>query len=256
MQNQAEVNFSKWHFNSQFSKVNFQKSTVKSPIQRSNVKGQKWNNDQSPIFQSPIGKDRFQTSNFKSSFQSQIFKAKFSKSNFQSSVQISIFKVDPSKRASNFQGQRQVIRAWFSKSTLFEKSNNSNSNTWKWNISKSNFDRQTFPSQVLQVNVFQFQHVQVNSHPSQLSQVNFVPFVLVVFPSWHVRLIPANQTLVLVRSRADKEEKVWFETGLQFAFFLSCLSQPRKLGTSASEELAFNPLGRPEDSRFRRGWGS
>ena len=191
MQNQAEVNFSKWHFNSQFSKVNFQKSTVKSPIQRSNVKGQKWN------YQSPISKDKFQTSNFKSSFQRQIFKAKLSKSNCHSNFQSQISKVNS--------------RLSVSKSTTLWKSNNSNSNARKWNVSKSNFDRQAH---------FKSQH----------------------FPS---------QVKYSFRFDREQTKKKKFDSkiGLQFAFFLSRPSQPRKLSTSASEELAFNQLWRPEDSR-------
>ena len=126
MQNQAEVNFSKGHFNSQFWRVTFQKSTfVKSPIQRSNVKGQKWN------YQSPISKDKFQTSNFQSeTFQIQ-FSFKFSK--------------------SNFEGQLEVIRACFSKSTTLWKSNNSNSNARKWNVSKSDFDRHISKANIFRV---------------------------------------------------------------------------------------------------------
>ena len=227
MQNQAKVNFWKWHLNnSPFSKVNFPKSTVKSPIQRSNVTGRKWNNnDQSPIFQSPIWKDKFQTSNFKSSFQSPIFESEIFQIQFSVKRWNSNFQSQPVENSlqfskSNFQGQRQVIGAWFSKSTLFEKSNNSNSNTWKWNISKSNFDRP-----ISKANIFQVKS-SISTRPSEVVSSKstwFVSFLL--FSHLDGKRQSGQRRKSLIRNR------------------------PRKLSTSASEELAFNQLWRPEDSR-------
>ena len=133
MQNQAEVNFSKWHFNnSQFSKVDL--------CQKSNSK-----------VKSEITKVQFlPKSNFKRQISNVKFQVEFPTSNFQRSetfqIQLS-FKFSK----SNFEGQLEVIRACFSKSTTLWKSNNSNSNAWKWNVSKSNFDRHISKANIFRV---------------------------------------------------------------------------------------------------------
>ena len=130
MQNQAEVNFSKWHFNnSQFSKVDL--------CQKSNSK-----------VKSEITKVEFlPKSNFKRQISNVKFQVEFPTSNFQRSetfqIQLS-FKFSK----SNFEGQLEVIRACFSKSTTLWKSNNSNSNAWKVQFWQAHFKSQHFPSQV------------------------------------------------------------------------------------------------------------
>ena len=145
--------------------------------------------------QSPISKDKFQTSNFKSSFQRQIFKeAKLSKSNCHSNFQSQISKVNSRLSERAFQ-------------------------------SPPLFESQTIQIQTLESETFQ-------------SPILTGTFQKPTFSE-------SSQILVSVRSRADKEEKVWFKN----RFAVCVFSQPRKLSTSASEELAFNQLWRPEDSR-------
>ena len=129
--NQAEVNFSKWHFNnSQFSKVNLcQKSNWKVKVK--------------------LPKSNFRKCNFKRQISNVKFQVEFPTSNFQREPFQIQFSFQLSK--SNFEGQLEVIRACFSKSTTLWKSNNSNSNAWKWNVSKSDFDRHISKGNIFRV---------------------------------------------------------------------------------------------------------
>ena len=154
MQNQAEVNFPKWHLSSHFSKVNFQKSTsVKSPIGRSNVKGEK-RNYQSPI----LAKVQFQKTNVKRQISSRVsdvkfFKEKFSKSNSHSSFQIQIFKAPISK--VNWRSSERAFQ-----SPLFESQTipiqTLESETFQSPILTGTFEKPTFSKSSLPSELFNF----------------------------------------------------------------------------------------------------
>ena len=188
MQNQAEVNFSKWHFNnSQFSKVDLcQKSNSKVKSEITKVEFLPKSN-----FKRQISNVKFQVEFPTSNFQSETFQIqlsfKFSKSNFEGRLEVISFKVHHSLKVKQFKFKRLKVKRF------------------KVGFWQAHFKSQHFPSQV-------------------------------------------NYSFRFDREQT-KKKKFDSKIGLQFAFFLSRPSQPRKLSTSASEELAFNQLWRPEDSR-------
>ena len=166
MQNQAEVNFSKWHFNnSQFSKVNLcQKSNWKVKVKLPKSNFRKCN------FKRQISNVKFQVEFPTSNFQSEIFQIQFSFKFLNSNFQSPILKVNLRLSERAFQ------------SPLFES--------------------QTIPIQTLESETFQ-------------SPILTGTFQKPTFSK-------SSQILVSVRSRADKEEKVWFQN----LFAVCVFSQP------------------------------
>ena len=131
MQNQAEVNFSKWHFNnSQFSKVDLcQKSNSKVKSEITKVEFLPKSN-----FKRQISNVKFQVEFPTSNFQSETFQIqlsfKFSKSNFEGRLEVISFKVHHSLKVKQFKFKRLKVKRF------------------KVGFWQAHFKSQHFPSQV------------------------------------------------------------------------------------------------------------